>query len=96
MSTDRPDTSVAFSRYLSTAPAAAPGAAIGFAVVLFVLGGHILRISGGEAPLALAVAVLFYLPLILSLAACAGGQAPSPTSWRAAAARRTAPSPPAG
>ncbi len=72
MSADRSDSSIAFSRYLSTAPAAAPGAAIGFAVVLFVLGSKILRISGDEAPLALGVAALFYLPLILCLAARAG------------------------
>ena len=66
--TGHSDAAVAFSRHLSAASAAAMGAAISFSAVLFALGAEVLRVSGDEAPLALGVAGVLYLPLILCLA----------------------------
>ena len=70
---------------------------------MFVLGHDILRIAGDEAPLALGVAALLYLPVIVCLAAGAGalpaGTEPyelaraGTSFWRPPSSARAAPTP---
>ncbi len=60
--------SIGFSRYLGLPAAAAMGVAVGVGVAVFVGGFGILEISGDEAPLAYALAMVLFLPLILSYA----------------------------
>ncbi|MEE8525549.1 MAG: amino acid permease, partial [Thermoanaerobaculia bacterium] len=78
--------SIGFSRYLGLPAAAAMGVAVGVGVAVFVDGFGILEISGNEAPLVYALAMVLFLPLILSHAERALEVPGSGTTYQLAAA----------